>query len=54
MGKIGEDTGMAADESLKKKVIAEARNEGKTIHFASLMDICHLKTSELEHQFPKF
>ena len=32
----------------KKEVIAEARNEGKTVHFASLMDICHLKNSELE------
>ena len=27
----------------KKEVIAEARNEGKTVHFASLMDVCHLK-----------
>ena len=35
---------MAADESQKKKdVIDEARNEGKTIHFESLMDLCHLK-----------
>ena len=27
----------------RKEVIAEARNEGKTVHFASLMDVCHLK-----------
>ena len=27
----------------KKEVIAEARNEGRTVHFASLMDVCHLE-----------
>ena len=35
----------------KKEVNAEARNEGKTVHFASLMDLCHLKNSELEPPF---
>ena len=35
----------------KKEVIAEARKEGRTVHFASLMDLCHLKNSELEPQF---
>ena len=35
----------------KKKLIAEARNKGNTVHFASLMDLCHLKNSELEPQF---
>ena len=38
----------------KNKVIAEARNKGKTVHFASLMDLCHLKNSELEPQFQKY
>ena len=37
----------------EKEVIAEARNEGKTVLFASLMDVCHLKNSELEPQFQK-
>ena len=32
-------------------VIAEARNEGITVHFASLMNVCHLKDSEFELQF---
>ena len=32
----------------KKKVIDEARTSGATVHFASLMDICHLKNAELE------
>ena len=27
-------------------VITEARKEGKTVHFASSMDLCHLKSSE--------
>ena len=37
----------------KKEVIDEARNEGHTVHFASLMDICHLKNSEVEPKFEK-
>ena len=38
----------------KKEVIAEARNEGRTVHFASLMDVCHIKNSELEPRFQKY
>ena len=38
----------------KKEVIAEARNKGNTVHVASLMDLCHLKNSELEPQFQKY
>ena len=45
---------MAADQSQKKKVIAEARNEGRTVHFATLKDICHLMNSELEPKFQKY
>ena len=29
-------------------MIAEARNKGHTVHFASLMDVCRLKNSKLE------
>ena len=32
----------------KKEVIDEARTSGATVHFASLMDICHLKNADLE------
>ena len=32
----------------KKEVIDEARTTGAKVHFASLMDICHLKSAELE------
>ena len=38
----------------KKQVIDEARNKGRKVHFASLMDICHLKDSELEPQYQKY
>ena len=34
----------------KDEVIAEARHEGRKVHFASLMDLCHLRNSELEAQ----
>ena len=38
----------------KKEVIDEARNNGRKVHFASLMDLCHLKNSELELQYQKY
>ena len=37
----------------KKEVIDEARKEGRKVHFASLMDLCHLKNSELEPKYQK-
>ena len=38
----------------KKEVIDEARTKGAKVHFASLMDICHLKKAELEAKHQKF
>ena len=38
----------------KKEVINEARKEGRTVHVAPLMDICHLNNSELEPKFQKY
>ena len=38
----------------KKEVIEEARNKGRKVHFASLMDLCHLKNSELEPPYQKY
>ena len=38
----------------KKEVIEEARNKGRKVHFASLMDLCHLKDSELEPKYQKY
>ena len=37
----------------KKEVIDEARTKGEKVHFASLMDICHLKNAELEAKHQK-
>ena len=38
----------------KKQVIDEARTLGATVHFASLMDICHLKNAELGAKHQKY
>ena len=38
----------------KKEVIDEARTSGATVHFASLMDICHLKNADLEAKHHKY
>ena len=38
----------------KKQVIDEARTKGAQVHFASLMDICHLKNAELEAKHQKY
>ena len=55
MGKIGENFGVELDkDKSKKQVIDEARMSGATVHFASLMDICHLKNAELEAKHQKY
>ena len=38
----------------KKEVIDEARMSGAKVHFASLMDICHLQNAELEAKHQKY
>ena len=38
----------------KPEVIDEARTSGAKVHFASLMDICHLKYAELEAKHQKY
>ena len=38
----------------KKEAIGKAQKEGRTVHFATLMDFCHLKNSELQPQFQKY
>ena len=37
----------------KNEVIAKASNKGSKVHFASLMDLCHLKDAELLTKHPK-
>ena len=38
----------------KKEVIDEARTSGAKVHFASLMDICHVRNAELEAEHHKY
>ena len=38
----------------KEEVIVEAQRDKKKVHFATLMDMCHLKNTELEPQFQKY
>ena len=38
----------------KKEVIDEARKEGRKVHFATLMDLCHLKNAELAAKHQKY
>ena len=40
--------------SSKSEVIDEAKTNGSKVHFASLMDICHLKNAELEAKHQKY
>ena len=55
MGKTGENPGMQLTKVRnKKEVISEARTKGRKVHFALLMDLCHLKNSELEPQYQKY
>ena len=38
----------------KKEVIDEARTSGAKVHFASFMDMCHLKNAELDAKHQKY
>ena len=38
----------------KSEAIDEERTKGAKVHFASLMDICHLKNAELETKHQKY
>ena len=38
----------------KKEVIDEGRTKGAKVHFASLMDICHLQNAELKAKHQKY
>ena len=37
----------------KKEVIEQAQREGKTVHLATRVDLCHLEKSELETSYKK-
>ena len=54
-GKTRENTSMAADEGQKQEWGDRwSKAWWQKIHFASLMDLCHLKNSELEPPFQKY
>ena len=54
-GEIGENSGRQLTRVRNKnEVIAEARNEGRKVHFASLVDLSHLKNLELEPKIQKY
>ena len=38
----------------KREVILEAQRDNNKVHFATLMDLCHLKNAELEPKFQKY
>ena len=40
-------------EESKKEVCLEAQRDKRKVHFAMLMDICHLKNAELEPTIQK-
>ena len=49
MRKIGEKSAWNLTKvRSKKQVIYEARTSGAKVHFASLMDICHMKAPEIQ------
>ena len=54
--KLEKDFGVGPDRKseVRKEVIDEARTKGAKVHFASLMDICHLKNVELETKHQKY
>ena len=54
MGKLGKISAWNLTKvRSKKEVIDEARTSGAKEHFASLMDICHLKNAQLDEKTPK-
>ena len=55
MEKIGENSAWNLTKvKIKKQVLDEARTSFVTVHFASLMDICHLENAELEATHQKY
>ena len=40
--------------SRKSDVFRQAKKDGKTVHFANLMDLCHLKNAELAKHLQKY
>ena len=55
MGEVRKVVGLANHQSKEEKeVILEAQRGKRTVHCATLMDICHLKNVELEPNFQNY
>ena len=56
MGKARKFSSMASDEIQQQKrgVIEKAQKEERSVHFATLIDSCHFKNSNLEQKFPRY
>ena len=56
MEKARDDSSLETGKSSKYKeeVILEAQKNNNEVHFATLMDLCHLKNAELEPKLQKF
>ena len=54
MGKLEKILWNLAKVRNKSEVIEEARHKEVKVHFATLIDICHLKNSELEKKHQKY
>ena len=53
--KLEKIANMADDQSEEQKRCHQrGTEEQRTVHFATLMDMCHLKNVELEHKFQKY
>ena len=50
MGKNGENFGVEPD----KEVIDDAKTKGAKVHFATILDMCHLKNADLETKHQKY
>ena len=42
------------NETSKSEVVRQLHKKGKTIHFANLMDLCHIKKAEFAKYFQKY
>ena len=54
-GKARDDSSMGFGKVKSKKAVTlEAQRDKKKVHFATLMDMCHLKNAELEPKLQKY
>ena len=54
-GRSSKKSSLAVGQSkVETEVILEAKKDKQKVHFATLMDICHLKNAECEPKFQKY